>query len=169
MYYLLSLNAVSKKELAKWNTGFLADYPLGNLKKSDFENIFRNWFPFGDSKKLALYIFSKFDSTDDGVVDFQDFILLFSIFSKGSFEDRLNLIFKMYDMDEDGYIGRAELEYQVEIQSMAVGDLVQESIETQDLFDKLDSDRDGKISFQEFKNGVSNDLEICKAFNMYSG
>ena len=52
----------------------MKDCPSGELKKADFERIYRNYFPFGDSMKYAQYVFRHLDTNGDGIVDFEEFI-----------------------------------------------------------------------------------------------
>lgn len=104
------------------------------------------------------------------MVDFKEFIVVLSLMGRGAFEDKLGLIFKMYDMDEDGYIGRAELEYLIQLQTQALGDNSSPSSErAQFLFDQYDTDKDGRLSFDEFKNAVIKDQCLLGAFNLYNG
>jgi len=104
------------------------------------------------------------------MVDFKEFILIMSLMGRVSFEDKLKLIFGMYDMDEDGYIGRAELEYFIELQTRALGDLSPPGSErAQFLFDRFDADKDGRISFDEFRTGITKDEYLVGAFNLYNG
>lgn len=161
---------VSKRELAKWNLALGTDYPSGLLTQKDFDNIFNSWFPFGDPEKLSKYIFSKFDNNNDQVVDFKEFILVLSLLGRGNLQDKIRLIFNMHDMDEDGYIGRAELEYVIQLQRLALGDLSCGSDNrAQLLFDRFDTDNDARLSFQEFQNAVSKDEYLLRAFNLYNG
>ena len=54
-----------------------------------------------------------FDDDKSGEVDFNEFLQGLSLFStKGEKEDKLRFAFKIYDMDNDGYISNGEL-YQV--------------------------------------------------------
>ena len=62
-----------------------------------------------------LYLNSSdvFDDDRSGEVDFNEFLQGLSLFStKGEKEDKLRFAFKIYDMDNDGYISNGEL-YQV--------------------------------------------------------
>jgi Ca2+-binding EF-hand superfamily protein len=82
----------------------------------------------------------------------------------------------MYDFDEDGYLGRAELLTLVECQYRTVGDLgeyeehqlsPEERVEY--LMNIMDLDGDDRLSRQEFELGVLRDMEILDALNLYSG
>lgn len=82
----------------------------------------------------------------------------------------------MYDCDEDGYIGRAELLYLVESMYRAMGDVTdfapdQETPEARVdyLFERMDSDNDGRLSWQEFESGIKMEEEILDALNLYNG
>lgn len=53
--------------------------------------------------------FSAFDQDDSGTIDFNEFLIAFSITSKGKLEDRLNWAFNYYDLDNNNYIDSKEL------------------------------------------------------------
>jgi len=83
------------------------------------------------------------------------FVLGLAQFSKSESDDlRLQFIFRIYDMDRDGYISNGEL-FQV-LKMMTGSNLTDQQL--QQIVDKtiiyLDKDADGKISFDEFKNLV---------------
>lgn len=54
--------AVTKKELRKWYKDFIMDYPTGELKMEEFQNIYKQFFPNGDPTKFAKFVFDVFDS-----------------------------------------------------------------------------------------------------------
>ena len=61
-----------------------------------------------------------FDEDKNGDVDFNELLQGLSLFStKGEKEDKLRFAFKMYDMDNDGYISNGEL-YQVSKQALCM-------------------------------------------------
>jgi serine/threonine-protein phosphatase 2B regulatory subunit len=68
--------------------------------------------------------------------------------------------FQIYDMDGDGYISNGEL---FQVLKMMVGDNLNE-VQLQQIVDKTileaDIDRDGKISYEEFRQMISNTEEI---------
>merc|ERR1712062_416373 len=104
---------------------------------------------------LVKRVVEIFDSDLDGEVDFKEFVMGIAQFSKSESDDlRLQFIFRIYDMDRDGYISNGEL-FQV-LKMMTGSNLTDQQL--QQVVDKtiiyLDKDSDGKISFEEFKHVI---------------
>ncbi|KAJ3306214.1 hypothetical protein HDV03_000134 [Kappamyces sp. JEL0829] len=91
------------------NSGFCKDCPGGSLTKADFEKIYKDYFPFGDARKYSNYVFRHLDVNQDGIVDFEEFIKGIDISAKGSMEEKLEWSFRLFDLDEDGFISQAEM------------------------------------------------------------
>uniref|UniRef100_A0A7S1KQU8 EF-hand domain-containing protein n=1 Tax=Percolomonas cosmopolitus TaxID=63605 RepID=A0A7S1KQU8_9EUKA len=104
---------------------------------------------------LVKRLISMFDEDQDGTVDFQEFIGLFNIFKASNGDttskDKLEVLFKVYDIDNDGFISNGELFL---VLKMMVGNNLSDE-QLQQIVDKTilegDLDGDGKISFEEFK------------------
>lgn len=106
---------------------------------------------------LVQRVIDIFDEDRNGEVDFKEFIHGVSQFSvKGDRETKLKFAFRIYDIDNDGFISNGEL-YQV--LKMMVGNNLKDT-QLQQIVDKTilfaDKDRDGKINFQEFCSIVGN-------------
>ena len=55
-------------------------------------------------------LFAVFDENDDGAINFSEFLTILSVLStKALPAEKLEVSFKIYDMDKDGKIGRDEL------------------------------------------------------------
>ncbi|KIW04965.1 calcineurin subunit B [Verruconis gallopava] len=130
------------------------------LDKDDSGTVDRDEFlalPQVSSNPLATRMIAIFDEDGGGDVDFQEFVTGLSAFSsKGSKEEKLQFAFKVYDIDRDGYISNGELFI---VLKMMVGSNLKDG-QLQQIVDKTimeaDLDRDGKISFEEFKKMVEN-------------
>jgi Ca2+-binding EF-hand superfamily protein len=87
-------------------------------------------------------------------VEFIEGVSQFSV--KGDRELKLRFAFKIYDMDNDGYISNGEL---FQVLKMMVGTNLKD-IQLQQIVDKTiiiaDLDGDGKISYEEFCTLVGN-------------
>lgn len=106
---------------------------------------------------LVQRVIDIFDEDRNGEVDFKEFIQGVSQFSvKGDRESKLKFAFRIYDIDNDGFISNGEL-YQV--LKMMVGNNLKDT-QLQQIVDKTilfaDKDKDGKINFQEFCSIVGN-------------
>eukprot|EP00033_Pygsuia_biforma_P000643 GCRY01000758.1.p1 GENE.GCRY01000758.1~~GCRY01000758.1.p1 ORF type:complete len:191 (+),score=30.05 GCRY01000758.1:233-805(+) len=174
---LLSENTkFDKKELQLWYKGFTHDCPSGILNRTDFIKIYRSFFPFGDAKPFAELVFRMFDTDRNDEINFKEFIIALSIASKGTQEEKINWAFQMYDMDNDGFISRAEMEHAVDAIYKMMGNLanIPESQDTPakrvtTLFQWMDTNKDDRISLEEFREGVRQDPSIIQTLSMFDG
>ncbi|XP_065296284.1 frequenin-1-like [Dermacentor albipictus] len=161
------------KQLRKWHQEFLKDCPSGFMTKSEFRKIYGQFFPCGDPTKFVDYIFNVFDEDKNGVITFKEFIRAISITTKGNIDEKLNWAFNLYDLDNDGFVTRSEmLDIVTAIyvlhgkagltDSEAAGaDNPRKRVDQ--LFAKLDTDADARISREEFCEGFKTDPWIRRA------
>ncbi|KAF8934262.1 hypothetical protein BGZ47_010439 [Haplosporangium gracile] len=102
-------------------------------------------------------LFSAFDTNPSTKgVNFKEFIEGLSVFMKGTPDEKLELSFKLYDIDHAGYITRPGLERAMtQLHSVVAGSTQDETHQIQELvkriFDDLDVNNDGKLSLEEYK------------------
>ncbi|KAF2213510.1 hypothetical protein CERZMDRAFT_39349 [Cercospora zeae-maydis SCOH1-5] len=165
-----------KKELQQWYKGFLKDCPSGMLTKSEFQKIYKQFFPFGDPSSFADYVFNVFDADKSGSIDFKEFICALSVTSRGKMEDKLDWAFQLYDIDGDGKISYDEMLAIVEAIYKMVGSMVKlpEDEDTPEkrvrkIFRMMDKDENGSLDMAEFKEGSKRDETIVSALSLYDG
>ncbi|WPH00196.1 Calcium-binding protein NCS-1 [Acrodontium crateriforme] len=165
-----------KKELQQWYKGFLKDCPSGMLTKSEFQKIYKQFFPFGDPSSFADYVFNVFDADKSGSIDFKEFICALSVTSRGKMEDKLDWAFQLYDIDGDGKISYDEMLSIVEAIYKMVGSMVKlpEDEDTPEkrvkkIFRMMDKDENGSLDMAEFKEGSKRDETIVSALSLYDG
>ncbi|KAI0346992.1 calcium/calmodulin-dependent protein phosphatase [Trametopsis cervina] len=133
----------------------------GSIDREEFLQI-----PQIANNPLASRLIAIFDEDGGGTVDFQEFVGGLSAFSsRGGREEKLRFAFKVYDMDRDGFISNGELFL---VLKMMVGNNLKDG-QLQQIVDKTimeaDKDGDGKLSFDEFVQMVSN-TDIVKQMTL---
>ena len=128
------------------------------LTKSEFQKIYKQFFPFGDPSSFADYVFNVFDADKSGSIDFKEFICALSVTSRGKMEDKLDWAFQLYDIDGDGKISYDEMLSIVEAIYKMVGSMVKlpEDEDTPEkrvkkIFRMMDKDENGSLDMEEFK------------------
>ncbi|WFD32142.1 Calcineurin subunit B [Malassezia sp. CBS 17886] len=124
----------------------------GSIDRDEFLQI-----PAIANNPLAHRLIDIFDEDGGGTVDFLEFVNGLSVFSnQGSREEKLRFVFKVYDMDRDGYISNGELF--LVLKMMVGGNLKDQQL--QQIVDKTimeaDKNGDGKLDFAEFLDMVNN-------------
>ncbi|XP_048507327.1 neuronal calcium sensor 1 isoform X2 [Athalia rosae] len=143
-----------RDEICKIYRAFKQHCPGGAATPNDLSPAYAKLFPLGDSTKYAQVVFNTFDTNKDGLVSFGDFLTGLALIVKGKPEEKLSWIFGLYDMNGDGHITRHEMSFIVS----AIYEMVQTSQTIQravnkhvdKLFEKMDLDKDGVISRDEF-------------------
>lgn len=165
------------------------------LTKSEFQKIYKQFFPFGDPSSFADYVFNVFDADKSGSIDFKEFICALSVTSRGKMEDKLDWAFQLYDIDGDGKISYEEMLAIVEAIYKMVGSMVKlpEDEDTPEkrvkkIFRMMDKDENGSLDMAEFKvcstsaemggapsltessqEGSKRDETIVSALSLYDG
>lgn len=116
---------------------------------------------------LARRVVDIFDEDRGGDIDFKEFVTGLSVFSSaGSVDDKLKFLFKVYDIDNDGYISNGELFI---VLRLMVADSLTDT-QLQQLVDRTimesDADGDGKLSFAEFKKIVESTSDITQKLSL---
>ena len=133
----------------------------GELRPEDFQDI-----PALAQNPLISRIIAIFDKNKTGRISFVEFIKGLEVLSVGaSEEEKLRFMFKIYDVDEDGFISPTDLSKVLRLMvglnltEQQLAQLVDRTIQ------KGDEDRDGRISYIEFCKMVKN-LDIVKKLTL---
>eukprot|EP01114_Cavostelium_apophysatum_P002659 TRINITY_DN12356_c0_g1_i1.p1 TRINITY_DN12356_c0_g1~~TRINITY_DN12356_c0_g1_i1.p1 ORF type:complete len:252 (+),score=70.81 TRINITY_DN12356_c0_g1_i1:208-963(+) len=150
---------------------------LGKLEACGLKNL--------DDSPFVDRLFTLLDKNNDGTVDLQEFVSGLSLLCKGTVEEKLELSFKAYDIDGNGFISKDELALMFKSawiagfralcathgnEELSMNDLNEFSEEmatlfAENAFDTLDTNGDGQLSFEEFKEFALAEPKITATFN----
>jgi Ca2+-binding EF-hand superfamily protein len=177
-------------EVSKLYDVFHSLAPNGKVDKDTFKKGLEKLQSFGlkniEGTPFAERLFHLLDVNGDGAVDLQEFISGLSMLCKGTVEEKLALSFKAYDIDGNGFISKEELALMFKSawiagfralcashgneEQLSMEDLNEFSEEMANLFaenafDTLDTNGDGQLSFEEFKEFALAEPKITATLN----
>ncbi|XP_052771334.1 Kv channel-interacting protein 4-like isoform X10 [Mya arenaria] len=164
----------SKKELQIMYRGFKQECPTGIVNEETFKEIYAQFFPQGDASAYAHYVFNTFDHDRNGSISFEEFIMGLSVLARGSLPERLQWAFNLYDVNGDGIITKDEMSEIIGAIYEMMGRFTQPAIDelsakehVEQVFQKMDMNKDGVISFEEFMDSCRMDENIVRGMSLF--
>ncbi|CAJ2657214.1 unnamed protein product [Trifolium pratense] len=110
---------------------------------------------------FAARIFDLFDNNRDGTVDMREILCGFSSLKNSKGEDALRLCFQMYDTDRSGCISKEEVASMLRaLPYDCLPTDITEPGKLDEIFDLMDANNDGKVTFDEFKAAMQRDSSL---------
>ncbi|XP_061778709.1 guanylyl cyclase-activating protein 1 isoform X2 [Nerophis ophidion] len=151
-------------ESHQWYRKFMTECPSGLLSFYEFKKFFGLKNLSETSNAYVKLMFSTFDLNNDGFIDFMEYVAALSLVLKGEVHQKLRWYFKLYDLDGSGCIDRDEL--LLIIKSIHAINGVCDDTKAEEfansVFDKIDINGDGELSYEEFMGGVQEDEMLLK-------
>lgn len=115
----------TNEEIHKWYKVFMKEIPSGKVTLHEFQNIYSQIFPMGDSSIFSGQAFKVLDANHDGTIDFREFLCALNLSREGHSDEKLKWAFKMYDADGDGFISKTEMNEMSEVRFETISKLGQ--------------------------------------------
>ncbi|XP_073343194.1 A-type potassium channel modulatory protein KCNIP1 isoform X2 [Pagrus major] len=179
----------SKRELQVLYRGFKNECPSGVVNEETFKQIYSQFFPHGgkdsciegfsssspaDASTYAHFLFNAFDSAHTGSIKFEDFVTALSILLRGTVTEKLQWTFNLYDINRDGYINKEEMTDIVRAIYDMMGkytypvlknDAPKQHVDA--FFQKMDKNRDGVVTLDEFILSCQEDENIMRSLQLF--
>ncbi|XP_046431009.1 Kv channel-interacting protein 1-like isoform X1 [Neodiprion fabricii] len=158
----------TEAELKRIYRGFKAECPTGVVREETFKCIYSQFFPQGaNTSQYAHYVFNTLDQDHSGLLSFEDFVTGLSILSRGSMDEKLRWTFSLYDINGDGCITRDEMTDIVTAVYDLMGKFADPNLDHEGIrdkvdrmFQKMDGNRDGVVTLNEFLDACREDPDI---------
>jgi len=165
-----------KKEIQQWFTNFQKGYPQGVLKREDFQQIYLQFFPFGDPTDFASRVFEMYDANHSGEVDFVEFVRGLSLTARGRLDEKLYWAFKFYDVDGDNLVSHKDMLTIMQAIYKLVGNMItlppdEDTAEKKadKVFAIMDKRGEGGVTLEEFKENAKFDPMIVQGLVLFDG
>ncbi|XVF53095.1 hypothetical protein PTKIN_Ptkin05aG0072100 [Pterospermum kingtungense] len=136
----------------------------GYISKEEFQlGLFRNR---NEQSLFADRIFQLFDANHDGFIGFGEFVRSLSVFHpEAPYSEKVSFAFNLYDIWQTGFIEPGEVKEMIQAlldeSDLFLSDDVVEAIVNK-TFEDADSNKDGKIDPEEWKQFVARNPTLLK-------
>ncbi|XP_058838682.1 calaxin-like [Topomyia yanbarensis] len=137
-----------------------------HITRHQFTRVFDMVFGLTDETMLGR-IYSALDRGVSSHVTMETWATTVSLFLRGSFEEKIRYCFQVYDIQGDGVIRRDHMmllmkNTAIKHQEEDVGEVVKDLVDI--ILHRMDADRDGSISFQDYQQTVRQRPELLECF-----
>ncbi|CAK7325122.1 unnamed protein product [Dovyalis caffra] len=158
---LLGSHDLKEDEIEKLRIHFSKLCAKGdNATLSEFEEVLKA-MNMSSLIPMAPRIFDLFDNNRDGTVDMREILCGFSSLRNSQGDDALRLCFQMYDTDRSGCITKEEVASMLRAlpEDCLPADITEPG-KLDEIFDRMDANSDGKVTFDEFKAAMQRDSSL---------
>ncbi|CAL5095538.1 unnamed protein product [Urochloa decumbens] len=158
---LLGTHDLSSEELNNLRVHFARICADGeNATLAEFEQVLKA-MKMDALIPLAPRVFDLFDNNRDGTVDMREILCGLSSLRNSRGDDALRLCFQMYDADRSGCISKEELASMLRAlpEDCLPGDITEPG-KLDEMFDEMDANGDGEVTFDEFKAAMQKDSSL---------
>jgi Ca2+-binding EF-hand superfamily protein len=160
--FIMANTNLTREKILEWNKDFVQKCPQNKLNRQQFIMFFKSLVrkDSADIEKFCDLVFKAFDTDNNSVVDFGEFLIAFWIRAEGNLREKLTWLFSVYTPDRSNHISKwdfirmLKLIYSVKNIS---GDYNEKS---EQIFSALDRNKDGKVTLQEFIAECTRDEEL---------
>ena len=165
--FLKSYTSYDEATIKEMHKSFIIDCPTGQLTPDKFIDLYKMFIWRGDAEQYCEHVFRTFDTDQNGVIDFEEFLLAMYVTSAGTAEEKLTWAFRMYDVDGNGTIDPDEMLKVVQaIYGMRREDATEPTSVADErarkIFLRMDENGDGQLTEEEFLRGCLEDDELSK-------
>ncbi|ETN77305.1 EF hand [Necator americanus] len=94
----------SKNEIRAIYRAFKETSPNAVINKSILREKFAELFPHGDIEHYSDLLFDTFDNDGNGTINFQEFVKALSVLCRGTIDEKIDWLYKLYDPKGKGEI-----------------------------------------------------------------
>ena len=132
------------------------------LSRESFGKILTLRFPNLKESSMLERMYKVFDADSSGSIDFTEFCTGLTRLLKGTANEKLSLLFELYDKNGDGTIGLTEL---LDVVSESDQTLASEAQFAAQIMESLDVDGDGAITQDEFVQVLEKEPALMANFS----
>uniref|UniRef100_A0A0R3RLM3 EF-hand domain-containing protein n=1 Tax=Elaeophora elaphi TaxID=1147741 RepID=A0A0R3RLM3_9BILA len=140
--------------------------------RESFREVYAKIFPHGDVEQFADLIFDSIVRQHAEYVTFTDFIKAYSILSRGTIEEKLNWIYKIYDPRNTGKIEWEQIfriitatDDLIGVKAVPIVSSAQRVEQARQIIQKFDHENKGWISREDFIAVCSQDEHILQSIS----
>ncbi|KAG9458731.1 hypothetical protein H6P81_003239 [Aristolochia fimbriata] len=161
---LLGSHDLTPEELENLRVNFKQICAEGdNATLSEFEQVLKA-MNMNSLLPLAARVFDLFDNNRDGTVDMREILCGFTSLRNSHGDDALQLCFQMYDTDRSGCITKEEVASMLRaLPEECLPADITEPGKLDEIFEQMDANSDGKVTFDEFKAAMQRDSSLQDA------
>jgi len=145
--FLVSQTEMSREKIEASYKQFLRSHPSAVMDLKSLRALLKESFPGLELEGLATCIWRIYDTDLDGKISFREFLIALNTMKTGTAEENLRLIYRLFDVNSDGFVEKEELE-RVAKELSKLGEVTEDT--TQRAFIEMDTNMDGGLSLQDF-------------------
>lgn len=137
------------------------------ITRKEFRNVYELIYKNGDPTDFADRVFDAFDTDKSGSVDFIEFAAGLTMMESEMVEQKISIAFNMYDADGSKTLSKQEVVDMIQAYYRLLGpNTTRSPVQiANDLFEKMDLDKDEKVTFEEFAAVAKRDPAVLEILN----